>query len=274
VGGKNSAAIVALELYRAGATVTLVHRGARLGASVKYWIKPDIENRIQEGSIAARFETRVVEITPDDVAVEDASGRHRLSADAVLLLTGYHPDCALLEAAGVRVDPATLVPEHDRETLETNVPGLYLAGAVVSGRETGRIFIENYRFHGRAIVDPSVAAPAAQQRRAAPRRAWVFGPRPVPKNTKVRPRAARDAVGPRAQGAVVGGGAAQAQIAEARGGPEPRLASSSSVSARQSAAPRAGEPPRTAPSSQDGSRTEAARAGAGPGSRPGGHVLE
>ena len=153
VGGRNSAAIVALELYRAGATVTLVHRGARLGASVKYWIRPDIENRIQEGSIAARFETRVVEITPDHVVVEDGGGRHRLPADAVFLLTGYHPDCALLEAAGVRVDPATLVPEHDRETLETNVRGLYLAGAIVSGRETGRIFIENGRFHGRAIVD-------------------------------------------------------------------------------------------------------------------------
>jgi thioredoxin reductase (NADPH) len=153
VGGKNSAAIVALELYRAGASVTLVHRGARLSASVKYWVRPDIENRIQEGSIAARFETRVVEITPDHVLVEDARGRDELPADAVFLLTGYHPDCALLLGAGVRVEPATLVPEHDHETLETNVRGLYLAGAIVSGRETGRIFIENGRFHGRAIVE-------------------------------------------------------------------------------------------------------------------------
>ena len=153
VGGKNSAAIVALELYRAGATVTLVHRGERLGASVKYWIKPDIENRIQEGSIAARFRTRVVEITACDVVVEDDLGRHRLPADAVFLLTGYHPDTRLLAAAGVRIDSDTLVPAHDRDTLETNVRGLYLAGAIVSGRETGRIFIENGRFHGRAIVD-------------------------------------------------------------------------------------------------------------------------
>ena len=152
VGGKNSAAIVALELFRTGAGVTLVHRGAGLGASVKYWIRPDIENRIQEGSIAARFETRVVEITPDHVVVEDARGRERLPADAVFLLTGYYPDPALLLGAGMRVDPATLVPEHDRETLETNVPGLYLAGSVVSGRETGRIFIETGRFHGKAIV--------------------------------------------------------------------------------------------------------------------------
>jgi thioredoxin reductase (NADPH) len=153
VGGKNSAAIVALELYRSGAAVTLVHRGARLGASVKYWIRPDIDNRIQEGSIAARFETTVVEITPEDVVVEDARGRDRLPADAVFLLTGYSPDPTLLAGAGVRVDPATLVPDHDRETLETNVPGLYLAGSVVSGRETGRIFIETGRFHGKAVVE-------------------------------------------------------------------------------------------------------------------------
>ena len=153
VGGKNSAAIVALELHRAGAAVTLVHRRAQLGASVKYWIRPDIENRIKEGAIAARFETRVVEIAPDRVILEDARGRDEIEAAAVFLLTGYHPDSALLEAAGVRVDETTLVPEHDRETLETNVPGLYLAGAIVSGRETGRIFIENGRFHGHAIVE-------------------------------------------------------------------------------------------------------------------------
>ena len=153
VGGKNSAAIVALELYRSGASVTLVHRGSRLGGSVKYWIKPDIENRIKEGSIPALFETRVVEIRPRAVTVEGPRGRADIEAEAVFLLTGYHPDCALLTGAGVRVDAATLVPEHDAHTLETNVPGLYVAGAVVSGKETGRIFIENGRFHGRAIVD-------------------------------------------------------------------------------------------------------------------------
>jgi len=153
VGGKNSAAIVALELHRSGAAVTLVHRGAQLGASIKYWIRPDIENRIKEGSIAARFETRVEEIRPDAVVVEGPRGREEIAAEAVFLLTGYHPDCALLTGAGVRVDPATLVPEHDPKTLETNVPGLYVAGATVSGRETGRIFIENGRFHGQAIVE-------------------------------------------------------------------------------------------------------------------------
>jgi thioredoxin reductase (NADPH) len=153
VGGKNSAAIVALELYRAGAEVTLVYRGDQLGASVKYWIRPDIDNRIKEGSIAARFSTCVVEIGTERVVVDGPRGREEIEAQAVFLLTGYHPDCRLLTGAGVRVDETTLVPEHDGQTLETNVPGLYVAGAIVSGRETGRIFIENGRFHGQAIVE-------------------------------------------------------------------------------------------------------------------------
>jgi bacillithiol disulfide reductase len=161
VGGKNSAAIVALELYRSGAAVTLVHRGAELGASVKYWIRPDIDNRIKEGAIAARFLTRVVEIRPEAVIVEGPKGADEIEAEAVFLLTGYQPDCALLAGAGVRVDAATLVPEHDPQTLETNVPGLYVAGAVVSGRETGRIFIENGRFHGQAIVESIRSRPQA-----------------------------------------------------------------------------------------------------------------
>ena len=153
VGGKNSAAIAALELFRAGATtVTLVHRGAGISDSVKYWIKPDIENRIKEGSIEARFSTRVLEIHEGHVIVEKDGARAELEADGVFLLTGYRPDVELLRAAGVRVFPETLKPDHDPDTLETNVPGLYVAGAVVSGRETNRIFIENGRFHGDAIV--------------------------------------------------------------------------------------------------------------------------
>jgi thioredoxin reductase (NADPH) len=152
VGGKNSAAIAALELHRAGARVTLVHRGARLAESIKYWIKPDIENRIKEGAVAARFETRVVEIRPDRVVLEGPGGREELAAEGVFLLTGYHPDVELFRRAGVHVDEATLKPAHDPATLESNVPGLYVAGAVVSGRETGRIFIENGRFHGEMIV--------------------------------------------------------------------------------------------------------------------------
>jgi thioredoxin reductase (NADPH) len=152
VGGKNSAAIAALELYRAGAaTVTLVHRGPGISGSVKYWIKPDIENRIKEGSVRALFETRVCEIRPDRVVV---AGRHgaELPADAVFLLTGYLPDARLLRDSGVRVEPESLRPEHDPGTFETNVPGMFVAGSIVSGRDTNRTFIENGRFHGEAIV--------------------------------------------------------------------------------------------------------------------------
>jgi thioredoxin reductase (NADPH) len=152
VGGKNSAAIAALELHRAGAQVTLVHRRAALSDSIKYWIRPDIENRLKEGSIAARLLARVVEIGADQVVVESAAGQERLPAEAVFLLTGYHPDAELLRGAGVRLDPATLIPDHDPETFQTNVPGLFVAGALASGRMTSRIFIENGRFHGEAIV--------------------------------------------------------------------------------------------------------------------------
>jgi thioredoxin reductase (NADPH) len=152
VGGKNSAAIAALELYRAGARVTLVHRRAQLSDSIKYWIRPDIENRIKEGAIAARSETCVTEIREGSIVLASPAGREDLPADQVFLLTGYHPDTSLLARVGVRVDERTLVPEHDPATLETNVPGLFLAGALVSGKMTSRIFIENGRFHGDAIV--------------------------------------------------------------------------------------------------------------------------
>ena len=152
VGGRNSAAETALELFRAGAQVTLVHRGAQLGDSIKYWVRPDIENRIKAGSIAARFETRVVEITPHTVAVERAGAREEIPADAVLLLTGYRPDVPLMQRAGIRCDEQTLAPELDPETFETNVPNLFIAGGAVAGRNTGSIFIENGRFHGERIV--------------------------------------------------------------------------------------------------------------------------
>jgi thioredoxin reductase (NADPH) len=152
VGGKNSAAIAALELFRAGARVTLVYRGAQLSESIKYWIRPDILNRIKEGSVPARLETCVREIGPRVVTVEGPQGRAELPADQVFLLTGYHPDPRLLKEAGVTVDPETLVPEHDPATLETNARGVYLAGSVASGRHTSRIFIETGRFHGEAIV--------------------------------------------------------------------------------------------------------------------------
>ncbi len=153
VGGKNSAAEAALELYRAGAFPTIVHRRAALGDSIKYWVKPDIENRIKEGSVAARFNTHVVEITPDAVVVEGPGGRESLPANGVFLLTGYISDTALLRNAGVELDPETCGPRHDPETYETNVPGLYVIGAMVAGKASGKIFIENGRFHGQVAID-------------------------------------------------------------------------------------------------------------------------
>jgi thioredoxin reductase (NADPH) len=152
VGGKNSAAETSLELHRAGALVTLVHRGSSLSDSIKYWVKPDIENRIKEGSIAARFDTHVVAIRPTTILVERDNAREEIPADAVFLHTGYHSDTGLFERAGIAFDPETCVPQYDPETLETNVPNLYLAGSVVAGRKGGLIFIENGRFHGENVV--------------------------------------------------------------------------------------------------------------------------
>jgi thioredoxin reductase (NADPH) len=153
VGGKNSAAEAALDLYRNGAKVTLVHRGAQLGQSIKYWVKPDIENRIKAGQIQALFQARVKEITPDEVIVSNGGGEKRLPARQVFALTGYHPDFAFIEGLGVRLDPETRKPALDPNTLESNVPGIHLAGVVIGGRHTGEIFIENGRFHGKQIVD-------------------------------------------------------------------------------------------------------------------------
>ena len=154
VGGKNSACEAALELYRNGAHVTLVHRGAALGDSVKYWVKPDIENRLREGSIASRFNTEIVEIRTTEIAVRDtATGESStIPAESVLLLTGYHADPEFLRRAGVEVNAETAVPRHDPETFETNVPNLFVAGGQVAGKRTGTVFIENGRFHGERIA--------------------------------------------------------------------------------------------------------------------------
>jgi thioredoxin reductase (NADPH) len=152
VGGKNSAAEAALELFRGGAHVTLVHRHAALGDSIKYWVRPDIENRIKEGSIAARFESCVVEIRPTAVVIERQGQREEIPAEGVFLLTGYQPDAELMKGAGVEVEPDTLAPALSQETFETNVPNLFLAGGCVAGKATGNIFIENGRFHGEKII--------------------------------------------------------------------------------------------------------------------------
>ena len=151
-GGGNSAAETALELYRAGATVTLVHRHPELKPSIKYWVRPDIENRIKEGSVRGLFNTTVVEIQPTQVVVERAGIRDHVPADAVFLLTGYHPDCDLYRRAGVRLHRETMVPEFNPDTFETNVPGVFLAGGAICGRDTSNIFIENGRFHGETII--------------------------------------------------------------------------------------------------------------------------
>ncbi|HSS44089.1 MAG TPA: YpdA family putative bacillithiol disulfide reductase [Thermoanaerobaculia bacterium] len=152
VGGKNSAAEAALDLYRHGARVTLVVRGVAISERVKYWIKPDLENRIRAGKIRAFFQTRVLEITPDVVEVLTPEGEEAIRADAVFPLIGYEPDFALLEHCGVRLEGERRVPAHDPETLESNVPHLYLAGAILGGTEVGRIFIENSRDHAGRIA--------------------------------------------------------------------------------------------------------------------------
>jgi thioredoxin reductase (NADPH) len=152
VGGANSAAEAALELYRSGAKVTLVHRHAALSSSVKYWVLPDIENRIKEGSVAAGLGATVRRIDPDCVHVEQAGTADVLPADAVLLLTGYHTDREFLRRCGVQIDPVSLVPAHDPETLETNVANLFLAGGVVAGVGSAPVFIENGRLHGEKVV--------------------------------------------------------------------------------------------------------------------------
>jgi thioredoxin reductase (NADPH) len=180
VGGGNSAAESALEMYRAGARVTIVHRAATLKPTIKYWVRPDIENRIKEGSIAAHFNATVREIrrtsvligpstsvpppVPDDIAFPEDGSKDfeapvrpglrtelEISADAVFLLTGYRADAELLRHAGVTLNERH-APVHDPATYETNVSGLFVAGGAIAGVDTGTIFIENGRFHGEKII--------------------------------------------------------------------------------------------------------------------------
>ena len=152
IGGKNSAAIAALELWRHGARVTLVHRGPDIHRHVKYWIKPDIENRIKAGEVTAYFESQVAEITADTVLLETPSGKRVLKNDFVFALIGYHPDFEFLDSLGVRSQGEDRLPVCDPECLESNVPGIYLAGVIVAGNRTNEIFIENGRFHGQQIA--------------------------------------------------------------------------------------------------------------------------
>jgi len=152
VGGKNSAAEAALDLWRNGARVTMAHRNAELGSTIKYWVRPDIENRVKAGQIPMHFNSTVKEITPAGVVIENAHGKKLLPAKQVFLLTGYHPDFAFIESLGVKLDPASKKPSMNPETHESNIPGVYLAGVVIGGRHTSEIFIENGRFHGKQIA--------------------------------------------------------------------------------------------------------------------------
>jgi thioredoxin reductase (NADPH) len=154
IGAGNSAALAALDLHRHGARVTLIHRGAQVKRSVKYWILPDIENRLASGEVQARFNTIVTEITPTELRLRHLpTGEESiLPNDFVFALTGYHTDNDFLRALGVTINAETLKPSYDAETLEANVPGVYLAGVVIGGKETGKIFIENGRFHGGQII--------------------------------------------------------------------------------------------------------------------------
>jgi len=153
IGAKNSASIAALELWRRGSRVTMVHRGPEIHRNVKYWIKPDIENRIKNGEVTAYFNSCVLEIKPEEVLIKTPDGERVLKNDFVFALTGYHPDYEFLESLGIELTRPEMKPVCDLQTFESNVPGIYVAGCVVSGSKTSEIFIENGRFHGRQIAD-------------------------------------------------------------------------------------------------------------------------
>ena len=172
IGAGNSSVDAALECWRAGATVTLVHFGEGFDRTVKAWVLPDITNRVKEGSIAVRWRSRIRAITPTDIEIvsEVTGAAERLPADAVLAMTGYHADTTLLRRLGVPVDEASGVPAHDERTMGTPVEGVYLAGVIASGNDANRLFIENARGHGELIVGDIVARrPAGQPERGARR---------------------------------------------------------------------------------------------------------
>ena len=154
IGAGNSAADAALELFRSGARVTLIHRRPDLSRSLKYWVAPDISNRIKNSEIKAFFNTEVIEIKPVSIRIRniETGEEAELPNDFVFALTGYHADYDFLRAMGVVLDEETLKPKLNPETLESNVPGLYLAGVVIAGKENNKVFIENGRFHGKQII--------------------------------------------------------------------------------------------------------------------------
>jgi len=152
VGGKNSAVEAALDLWRHGAKVTVVHRGPTLSGNVKYWIVPDFENRVASGAIQFLRNSRVTRFLPGCTEIETEGAVRQIGCDAVFVLIGYRPDVPFLKSMGVAIDAESLAPAFNPETYETNVPGLYVAGGIVGGRFNNKVFIENGRLHGPAIV--------------------------------------------------------------------------------------------------------------------------
>ena len=152
VGGGNSAAEAALDLWRAGARVTLVHFGPTFDKKIKPWVLPDFTNRVKEGFISVRWNARVASIDGEHVVIRTPKGEERLPAERVYLMTGFAPSLDLLRESGVRIDARTGIPAHNPETLETSVSGIYIAGVVVAGFDANKVFIENGRYHGDRIV--------------------------------------------------------------------------------------------------------------------------
>jgi thioredoxin reductase (NADPH) len=152
VGGGNSAAEAALDLWRSGARVTLVHFGPTFDKKIKPWVLPDFSNRVKEGYISAKWDSRVKAIEPNDMVLDTARGEERIKADRVYVMTGFAPSLDLLRETGVPIDAGTGIPAHDSETLETSVPGVFIAGVLVAGYDANKVFIENGRYHGDRIV--------------------------------------------------------------------------------------------------------------------------
>lgn len=154
VGGGNSAVDVALETFRRGSEVTMVIREPALKESIKYWVRPDIENRIKEGSIKAYFNSVLTEIRDDEVDIETPDGKVTIENDFVFAMTGYHPDYSFLKKIGIKIsDDEKQIPHFNEKTFETNISGIYLAGVVCGGMDTGKWFIENARFQAVNIFD-------------------------------------------------------------------------------------------------------------------------
>lgn len=158
VGASNSAVDAALEIWRKGGDVTMVVRGPGIGDRVKYWVRPDIDNRIKEGSIKALFNAEITAIYPSEVHVKTPGGNRVIENDFVVALTGYRPNFQFLESLGVSLSEENKIPQYNEETMESNVKGLYLAGVICGGTETHKWFIENSRVHAKIIAEAIVAS--------------------------------------------------------------------------------------------------------------------